>query len=82
MSPEFEVYAGRAWPVDEETDSLRHVAHFHSLAAARRAFSSVDFVSIPALDGRLRWRGWAPQAGMIVQIERPVAASTPFQLAS
>ena len=41
---------------------------------AQRAFRSVSFRSLPTLHGRMRWRGSSPQYGLIVQIERSVAA--------
>jgi hypothetical protein len=69
------VYAGRPWPVDQEADALRLVGRFASLDEALGAFVPVEFQCLPARDGRLRWRGWSPQAGLIIQIERPVVDS-------
>lgn len=82
LRPQFKVFAGRAWPIDEDSDSLRLVAQFRSLAEARRAFSSVQFVPLPPRGGILRWRGWAPQLGMIIQIERAGANEPALPLAS
>ncbi|MDO5285562.1 MAG: hypothetical protein Q4G45_01900 [Actinomycetia bacterium] len=67
------VYAGRPWPVDQESDVLRQVGRFSSLDEALSAFSGVEFHRLPVRDGRLRWRGWSPQSGLIIQIERPVS---------
>lgn len=70
MNADIDVFAGRAWPVEEDSDGARLVGRFQSLVEAHRAFSSVRFVRLPAWHGRLRWRGTAPFGGMIVQIER------------
>ena len=73
----FHVYSGRPWPVEQVSDERRCVAHFDTFLSAREAFLAVDFVALPSLAGRLRWRGWSPQLGMIVQIERPIVAVKP-----
>lgn len=80
MSLDFTAYAGRPWPIDESSDALRRVGRFDSLTAACLAFAFVDFVQLPPLFGRMRWRGWSPQAGMIVQIERPLSTEAGLQL--
>lgn len=72
MSIEFIVYAGRPWPLDADCDDIRVVGHFTSLAEVRAAFGGIDFTSLPVRHGRLRWRGWSPSAGRIVQVERPM----------
>ncbi len=69
----FVAYAGRAWPVEQEPDAHRKVGSFATLSEALCAFACVDFRPLPALGGRLRWRGWSPHAGLIVQIERQVS---------
>ncbi len=76
MSLDFIAYAGRPWPVDQDSDTLRRVGRFDTLTEACRAFGSIEFVQLPTLAGRLRWRGWSPQAGLIVQIERAVVSGT------
>ncbi len=75
MTIEFIAYAGRPWPLEQDCDVLRQVGTFASLDEAWRAFRSVEFVPLPTLKGRLRWRGWSPQLGMIIQIERPVTTT-------
>lgn len=70
MTTTFDVFAGRAWPVDEDSDTVHLVGRFPSLVEANRAFSHVRFLRLPPWHGRLRWRGDAPFDGMIVQIER------------
>lgn len=70
MSLDFIAYAGRPWPIDQESAALRRVGRFESMTEACNAFGSVDFVQLPTLEGQLRWRGWSPEPGMIVQIER------------
>jgi hypothetical protein len=74
MSAPFIAYAGKPWPVEQESDVLRQVGRFCSLEEAQRAFRPVAFTHLPTLNGRMRWRGMSPQFGLIVQIERPVAA--------
>lgn len=74
MTSPFIAYAGKPWPVEQDSDALRQVGLFGSLDEAQRAFRSVAFRSLPTLHGRLRWRGSSPQYGLIVQIERLVAA--------
>lgn len=75
MNTDFIVYAGKPWPVEEDSDVLRQVGRFCTMDEVQRAYRSVAFRSIPTLHGRLRWRGASPQCGLIVQIERPVAAA-------
>lgn len=70
MTIEFIVYAGRPWPRDAVSDDVRVVGHFASLAEVRAAFGGIDFEALPVKHGRLRWRGWSPSAGRIVQVER------------
>ena len=74
MSTPFIAYAGKPWPVEQDSDVLRQVGRFNTLGEAQRAFRSVAFAPLPSLHGRLRWRGSSPQCGLIIQIERPVAA--------
>ncbi len=81
MNLDFIAYAGRPWPVDQDSDALRLVGQFSSLTEACLAFGSIDFVQLPAFGGRLRWRGWSPQAGLIVQIERPFSSGPVLRVA-
>jgi hypothetical protein len=74
MSAPFIAYAGKPWPVEQESDVLRQVGRFCSLEEAQRAFRPVAFTHLPTLNGLMRWRGMSPQFGLIVQIERPIAA--------
>jgi len=74
MSTTFIAYAGKPWPVQQDSDVLRQVGRFCSLGEAQRAFRPVAFTHLPTFNGRLRWRGMSPQYGLIVQIERSVAA--------
>ena len=74
MITAFIAYAGKPWPVEQDSDVLRQVGRFCSLDEAQRAFRPVAFTHLPTLHGRLRWRGMSPQCGLIVQIERSVAA--------
>jgi len=74
LSTSFIAYAGKPWPVEQDSDVLRQVGRFCSLEEAQRAFRPVSFTHLPTLHGRMRWRGMSPQYGLIVQIERPVAA--------
>jgi hypothetical protein len=62
--------AGTPWL----TESISQVGRFCSLDEAQRAFRPVAFTNLPTLHGRMRWRGMSPQYGLIVQIERSVAA--------
>ena len=73
MSTSFIAYAGKPWPVEQDSDVLRQVGRFCTLDEAQRAFRPVAFTNLPTLHGRLRWRGMSPQYGLIVQIERYVA---------
>jgi hypothetical protein len=82
MSLNFIAYAGRPWPIDQDSDALRRVGRFDSLSEACTAFGSIDFVQLPAYAGRLRWRGWSPQPGLIVQIERSLTGDTLLRYAS
>jgi hypothetical protein len=74
VSTPFIAYAGKPWPVEQDSDVLRQVGRFCTLDEAQRAFRPVSFTNLPTLHGRMRWRGMSPQYGLIVQIERPVAA--------
>jgi hypothetical protein len=74
MTSSFIAYAGRPWPVEQDSNVLRQVGRFCTLDEAQRAFRSVAFRSLPSLNGRMRWRGSSPQYGLIVQIERSIAA--------
>ena len=74
MTSPFIAYAGKPWPVEQDSNVLRQVGRFGTLDEAQRAFRSVAFRSLPTLHGRMRWRGSSPQYGLIVQIERSIAA--------
>ena len=74
MTSPFIAYAGKPWPVEQDSNVLRQVGRFGTMDEAQRAFRSVAFRSLPTLHGRMRWRGSSPQYGLIVQIERSVAA--------
>ena len=74
MTSPFIAYAGKPWPVEQDSNVLRQVGRFVTLDEAQRAFRSVAFRSLPTLHGRMRWRGSSPQCGLIVQIERSIAA--------
>ncbi|HOB03871.1 MAG TPA: hypothetical protein PKM36_01210 [Propionibacteriaceae bacterium] len=82
MSLDFIAYAGRPWPIDQVSDALRQVGYFDSLTEACLAFGSIEFVQLPTLAGRMRWRGWSPQQGLIVQIERPLFSDGLLRVAS
>lgn len=82
MSIEIIAFAGRPWPVDIPSDDVHRVGSFESLAEACEAFTAVEFVTLTTLHGCLRWRGWSPQSGMIIQLERPIDARDTLPLAS
>ncbi len=81
MSLDFIAYAGKPWPIDEPSDALRRVGRFDSLTEACRAFGSIEFILLPPFAGRMRWRGWSPQSGLIVQIERPLLSEPRLRVA-
>ena len=69
MTAEWAVFAGPAWPPDQDCPETHLVGLFSSLREAYEAFAHVAFVQLRLRHGRLRWRGAAPFGATIVQIE-------------
>jgi hypothetical protein len=64
------VFAGPAWPADQDSPETHLVGLFPTLMTALQAFGHVAFRPLPLRSGRSRWRGSAPFGATIVQIER------------
>ena len=69
MTAEWAVFAGPAWPPEQDSPEAHLVGLFSSLREAYEAFAHVSFVRLQLRRGRLRWRGAAPFGAAIVQIE-------------
>jgi len=69
MAEEWAVFAGPAWPPDQDSPIAHLVGLFPSVMEAHQAFDHVAFIPLPVRQGRLRWRGTAPFGAAIVQVE-------------
>ena len=67
---EWAVFAGRAWPLEQDSPEPHLVGLFGCLLEARKAFAHVIFRQLPVRHGRSRWRGSAPFGATILQIEQ------------